>query len=163
MTTSDIAAFKVKTRRIWVLYGILGALLFAYLISLIVRNANQQWTWLDGWALTCLELAAVFLCFYRGFDGRRGRAVPLFLGFALFSWTIGDFVLTAESLGGATVPDPSLADLFYLSFYPLAYIATFMLLQRGMGRLSRANWLDGVVAGLGAAALCAAFAFHSIE
>ena len=38
-----------------------------------------------------------------------------------------------------------------------------MLLQRGLGRLSRANWLDGVVAGLGAAALCAAFAFHAIQ
>jgi len=38
-----------------------------------------------------------------------------------------------------------------------------MLLQRGLGRLARPNWLDGVVAGLGAAALCAAFAFHSIE
>ncbi len=31
-----------------------------------------------------------------------------------------------------------------------------------MGRLSRPNWLDGLVAGLGAAAVCAAFAFHDI-
>jgi predicted signal transduction protein with EAL and GGDEF domain len=36
------------------------------------------------------------------------------------------------------------------------------MLQHGLGRLSRPNWLDGLVAGLGAAALCAAFAFHSI-
>ena len=93
--------------------------------------------------------------------GRGARC--RFLGFAILSWTIGDFVLTAESLGGATPPTPSYADIFYLAFYPLAYVATFMLLQRGLGRLARPNWLDGVVAGLGAAALCAAFAFHSIE
>jgi hypothetical protein len=57
---------------------------------------------------------------------------------------------------------PSLADVFYLGFYPLAYVATVQLLRNAMGRLSRPNWLDGVVAGLGAAAVCAAFAFHSI-
>jgi diguanylate cyclase (GGDEF)-like protein len=54
------------------------------------------------------------------------------------------------------------ADIFYLLFYPLAYVATVLLLQRGLGRLSRPNWLDGVVAGLGASSLCAAFAFHRI-
>ncbi len=163
LTPSEVAAFQSKSHRIWIGYGVIGTLLLAYLISLIVRNANQSWTWLDGWALTSLELVAVGMCLYRGFDRRPGRAIPLILGFALLSWTIGDFVLTAESIGGANPPDPSWADLFYLSFYPLAYIATFMLLQRGLGRLSRANWLDGVVAGLGAAALCAAFAFHAIQ
>jgi diguanylate cyclase (GGDEF)-like protein len=47
-------------------------------------------------------------------------------------------------------------------FYPLAYIAAVQILRKAMGRLSRPNWLDGLVAGLGAAAVCAAFAFHSI-
>jgi diguanylate cyclase (GGDEF)-like protein len=135
----------------------------AYLISLLVRNPDQQWTWLDGWSVTGFEFVASLMCIYRGLDRKVGRAVPLFLGFALLSWSLGDFVLTAESLGGATPSTPSLADIFYLSFYPLAYIATVLLLQRGLGRLARPNWLDGVVAGLGAAGLCAAFAFHSIE
>ncbi len=45
LTASEAAAFKVKSRRIWIGYAVLGSLLFAYLISLIVRNANQQWTW----------------------------------------------------------------------------------------------------------------------
>ena len=70
--------------------------------------------------------------------------------------------MTIESLGGKTPPTPSWADLFYVGFYPLAYVATVQLLRKAMGRLSRPNWLDGLVAGLGAAALCAAFAFHDI-
>ena len=53
--------------------------------------------------------------------------------------------------------------MLYLLFYPLAYVAVVKSLQRALGRLARPNWLDGVVAGLGAAALCAAFAFHSIH
>ena len=149
-------------RSVWPIYAVLGILLIAYVISVFVRNANQQWLWLDGWTVTAFELVGSCLCIIRGLDHKPGRAVPLVLGFSLLSWTIGDFFLTVESVGGATPHTPSAADLFYLLFYPLAYVATVLLLQRGLGRLSRPNWLDGLVAGLGAAALCAAFAFHSI-
>ena len=57
---------------------------------------------------------------------------------------------------------PSVADLFYLAFYPLAYIAVVLYIRREAQRLSAPSWLDGLVAGLGAAAVCATFAFHSI-
>jgi hypothetical protein len=80
----------------------------------------------------------------------------------LLAWSIGDALLTYESLGGKTPPTPSWADLSYVCFYPLAYVAAVQLLRKAMGRLSRPNWLDGVVAGLGAATVCAAFAFHDI-
>ncbi len=106
LSASEVAAFKVKSHRIWIGYAVLGALLLAYLISLLVRNADQSWPWLDGWALTSMELVAVGMCLYRGFERRPGRAIPLILGFALLSWTIGDFVLTGESLGGAQRAGP---------------------------------------------------------
>ncbi len=141
----------------------LGVLWLAYLISLVVRRADQQWMWLDGWCLTGLEFVASLLCLYRGRAGRPGRAVPLLLGTGLLCWTVGDAILTIESMGGRTPPVPSSADALYLLFYPVAYVATVLLLQRALGRLARPNWLDGGVAGLGAAALCAAFAFHSIH
>ncbi|MFY9782212.1 MAG: bifunctional diguanylate cyclase/phosphodiesterase [Acidimicrobiales bacterium] len=166
--SSDIPVGNVDSSRasnkwVFVMYVVLSVLLLSYLVSLIARNPNQQWLWLDGWALTCLELVATLMCLAKGRERRPGRAVPLLLGLALLCWTLGDFVLTYESLGGKTPPSPSGADALYLLFYPLAYIATVLLLQRGLGRLSRPNWLDGVVAGLGGSALCAAFAFHSIH
>jgi diguanylate cyclase len=167
--SSDIPVASVEesnrnnSKWVKVTFIVLSALLLAYLLSLIVRNANQQWLWLDGWALTSLELVAVVMCLAKGRERRPGRAVPLLLGLGLLCWTLGDFVLSYESLGGKTPPTPSGADALYLLFYPLAYIATVMLLQRGLGRLAKPNWLDGVVAGLGGAALCAAFAFHSIH
>src|SRR5271170_1836733 len=154
---------RPNTRWVVVTYVILGLLLVAYMISLIVRNPDQQWLWLDGWVLTCFELLVTGMCLYKGRLRRPGRAVPLTLGLALLCWTLGDFVLSWESIGGKNPPTPSGADALYLLFYPLAYIATVLLLQRGLGRLARPNWLDGVVAGLGGAALCAAFAFHSIH
>jgi diguanylate cyclase (GGDEF)-like protein len=154
---------RTNMRGVVSIYVILGLLLVAYLISLIARSQNQSWLWLDGWLLTCFELVATCMCLYKGRQRRPGRAVPLTLGLALLCWTLGDFVLTWESIGGKNPPTPSGADALYLLFYPLAYIATVLLLQRGLGRLARPNWLDGVVAGMGGAALCAVFAFHSIH
>jgi diguanylate cyclase (GGDEF)-like protein len=143
-------------------YLLLAVVLVAYLISLLVRSPNQDWTWLDGWTVSAIEAVASLMCIARGLNKHPGRAAPLALGFALLSWTIGDILLTFESFGGKTAPTPSWADLFYIGFYPLAYIAAVQLLRKAMGRLSRPNWLDGVVAGLGASAVCAAFAFHDI-
>ena len=158
----DSESFLRQRRMTWKAFALLAVLLVAYIISVLVRG-SARWLWLDGWTLSGFELVASGLCIYKGFAQRATRTVPLILGFALLSWTIGDFVLTAESVGGANPPTPSPADVFYLLFYPLAYVATVLLLQKGLGRLARPNWLDGVVAGLGAAALCGAFAFHSIE
>ncbi len=155
-------AYVRQRRFMWRAFLILAVLLFGYFISLIVRGSENS-LWLDGWCVTGFEFVASVMCIYKGFAQRSARAIPLFLGAAVLSWTIGDFVLTAESLGGARPPTPSLADVFYLLFYPLAYVAAVLFLQRALGRLARPNWLDGVVAGLGAAALCGAFAFHSIE
>ena len=80
----------------------------------------------------------------------------------LLAWAAGDLLLAVGSLGGATPPTPSLADAFFLAFYPLAYVALVLLLRTEVREFIPATWLDGAVAGLGAAALCAAFAFTAI-
>ncbi len=148
--------------RMWVVFTLLAVVVLVYLISLVARTRGQSWTWLDGWGVATFEAFVSSLCIFRGLDRHPGRAAPLALGLGLLSWSLGDAFLTFESMGGATPSVPSLADVFYLGFYPLAYVATVQLLRNAMGRLSRPNWLDGVVAGLGAAAVCAAFAFHDI-
>jgi hypothetical protein len=157
-----VSASETTTKWMWIGFATLSIMLGVYLISLLVRAPDQQWTWLDGWCVCGIEAVASFMCIARGLNRHPGRSAPLALGFALLSWTMGDVMLTWESLGGKTPPTPSWADLFYIGFYPLAYIAAVKLLRQAMGRLSRPNWLDGLVAGLGAAAVCAAFAFHDI-
>jgi diguanylate cyclase (GGDEF)-like protein len=146
----------------WASLCLLGLMVVGYVISLLLRSPNEHWTWLDGWVVCAIEGAASIICIVRGLDKNPGRIAPLALGLGLLSWTLGDVFLTIESLGGKMPSVPSLADAFYIGFYPLAYVATVQLLRSAMGRLSRPNWLDGVVAGFGAAAVCAAFAFHSI-
>ena len=148
---------------LWVTYGFLGLLLAGYLVSLILRHDSQYLPWLDGWLVCGVELVASALCITRGLArGSGSGAWPLALGVSLLSWTCGDMVLTVQSLGGATPPTPSLSDVFYLVFYPFCYVAVVMFMRGEVRRLSTPSWLDGAIAGLGAAALCAAFAFHSI-
>ena len=148
---------------IWVVYGLLGVLVLGYLIVVIARPADASWAWLDNWAVAGFEIVVSCLCILRGFVVRRGRAAPIMLGLGLLAWSLGDLVLAIESAGGATPPSPSVADAFYLCFYPITYVALMLLVRRKVGGLSAATWLDGAVAGLGAAAICAAFAFHDVS
>jgi diguanylate cyclase (GGDEF)-like protein len=141
-------------------YALLGCLLLTYLGLLISQSSSEL---IDGWAVVSLELVASGLCIASGPRRRAVRAVPLVLGASLLSWTFGDTALTIESLGGATPPTPSVADAFYLTFFVLAYVALVLYVRGEVRRLATPNWLDGGIAALGAAALCAAFAFHAIE
>jgi diguanylate cyclase (GGDEF)-like protein len=154
---------RMKARSVWTAYAGLGVVLVAYLVSLLLRRPDQMSTLVDGWLVVVFELVAVSLAFGRVLVQRAGRAVPLALGGALLMWTFGDAALTWKTHGDVPPPTPSLPDYFYLGFYPLAYLALVLLFRGEASRLVPATWLDGGVAGLGVAALFAAFAFQSLE
>jgi len=147
---------------LWVVYAVMGGLLTAYIVSLLVRSPGASWPLVDDWGVAIYEIVAAGLLLARGFSRRHGRTIPLVLGTAVLAWSLGDFVLAGETFGGSSAGHPSMADAFYVSFYPLAYVAIVLMLRRGIGRLLPATWLDGAIAGLGAAAVCAAFAFHAV-
>ena len=147
---------------LWAAYAVMGVLLAGYLASLIVRGPDRSSPLVGGWVVAGFEMTAAALCLARGLTRRRGRGVALTLGFGLVMWSLGDFALTVESQGGGTPPTPSLADVFYLGFYPLAYVAAVIFMRGEVRRLSTPNWLDGAVASLGTASACAAFMFERV-
>ncbi len=140
----------------------MSTLLAGYVLSLILRSPGQSWPLIDGWGVVAYELIMVSLLSSRGCRRLPGRTIPLVLGAAVLSWALGDGVLTWETWGNAAAPNPSFADVFYVGFYPLAYTAIVLMLRKEIKRLLPATWLDGAIAGLGAAAVCAAFAFHAV-
>ena len=85
------------------------------------------------------------------------------LGAGLLAWSLGDVLWSIETLGGGNPPTPSPADAFYLVFYPLACVAIILLMRIEVRKLPLTAWLDGIMTGLGAAAVVAAFAFDTIS
>ena len=147
------------------MFWIGSALVFAFLVSLILRQAGSYYAPVDGWGVDVFELAMGAICIGRYFEkswrssSSRARAFPLVLGAAMLSWAVGDVAITIESLGGASPSTPSVADGFYLGVYPLCFIAFILVIRRGNSRSLVATSLDGLIAGLGVASLTAAYAF----
>jgi diguanylate cyclase (GGDEF)-like protein len=147
---------------VWLIYAVLTVLAIGYVAVVMVRPSTESWTWLDGWGVDGFEIVAGGLCILRAVVVRRNRSIPVLLGIGLLCWAFGDVALTIESLGGRTPPSPSVADLFYLSFYPVTYFALMTLLRTQVKRFTLASWIDGAVAGFGAAAVCSTFAFKAV-
>lgn len=149
-------------RRVLAIYAGMVVLLIAYIVSEIVRRDGQIWPAIDGWGVAAFEIVASLLCISRAAvagDERR-RLLPVVMGLGLLSWSLGDIVVAAH--GGVAPPSPGLDDAFYICFYPLTYVALMMLMRRQVRRFSVETWIDGGIAGLGAAALCAAFVFQGV-
>jgi diguanylate cyclase len=151
---------RAQTRTLWLIFGVLGALLLAYLVYLLASNDGSET--INGWGATGYEFVLSGLCVAAGLAPSRKRLVPVLLGLGTMCWAIGDLCLTIESLHGATPPVPSLADAFYLSFFPLAGAGILILMRGEVRRLANPSWLDSSIAATGAAAVCAAFAFHTV-
>ncbi len=149
--------------RLKVAFAVMAILLTAYLISAVLRQDVNSWPAVDGWGVAAFELIGSGLCMARAFVGPEralaARLVPLLLGSAALAWSLGDLVIAAHS-GGSSVP--LLANVIYLCFYPLAYVGVMLLLQLNLREFSKEAWLDGLIAGLGAAAFSAVFLFHSV-
>ncbi len=164
---SGLTADSVQTRVRWTFY-VASVLVVAYAVSLIARSTGSYYAPLDGWGVDLFELSMGAVCIRRYFDRswRSGppatRIFPLVLGTACTAWALGDVALTFESLGGATPTVPSVADGFYVMFFPLCYLSLMTLIRRGNTKSLVATSLDGLIAGLAAAALSAAYLFNPV-
>jgi hypothetical protein len=121
----------------------------------LVAGPPERIVGLD-WLYNALELAAIGLCAARVLARRRNRAAWLAISAGMALFATGDMYYTLVWREAEVVPIPSLADAFYLAFYPAVYIGIGLLLRSRIGRLPAGLWLDGVIGGLAVAALGAA-------
>jgi methyl-accepting chemotaxis protein len=141
-------------------YAVLGLILLGYAFSLIVRGQNgPSWDWIDGWGPCVFELVVSLLVIARGAMYPRDRKYTLLLGIASLMWALGDFISTYM---GDSAPTLAIFNYVWALFFPFAYVAVMVLMQRDVKRLTAANYLDGVVASLVTAAALVAFAFNPI-
>src|SRR3984957_417530 len=158
----------VTHQRVRWVFGLAAVLVVAFVVSLIVRPIGSYVTPVDGWGVDAFEFLIGVLCLARYFEGSwrssssAARLFPLVMGVACVSWALGDTALTIESLGGANPPTPSVADGFFVCFFLLCLLAFALLIRRENKSSLVSISLDGLIAGLGVAAVSAAFVVAAV-
>jgi diguanylate cyclase (GGDEF)-like protein len=145
-------------RRAAVAYAAAGLLLAAYACSLLIRPVGHSVPFVDNQLVDAFEIVMALGCLASACAQRTDRVAAVALGAGLLAWALGDVLWTVEG----SPSGPSAADAFYIAFYPLAYLALVTFIRSRSRRYQSTVWLDGAIAGLGAAAIAAAFAFDTI-
>jgi two-component system cell cycle response regulator len=108
-------------------------------------------------ALILLALAG---CALRVVWVRTARGAWLALTGSVAVWAVAEIVYDFAYNGSP--PFPSVADVFYLAFYPLCYVGLILLVRSHAAKLNGSVWLDGAMASLAAAAVGAAVLFEAV-
>ena len=108
-------------------------------------------------------IAAAVGCLLRGLVQSYHRGPWLAIGIGLLAWVVGDvyYLLRLQEL--AVTPVPSLADLFYLAYFPFVYVGVTGLMRGKIAGATRALWLDGLTVALTVAAVACALLFPAME
>lgn len=142
---------------------VLFAILAGYVISLFVRPVGQSHIWLDGWGVAGFELLAATLIAARGLVDRRVRRYTSLLGVAGCMWALGDFANTYTLANGQHPGSPALFNYLWAAFFPLAFAALMVLMNREVIKVSAANYLDGLLLLLASSTVLIAFLFKPIH
>jgi len=132
-----------------------------YVASLVpgVRSATGYDAILDGWINGVFDFGVIAVLVLRGLTDRRNRRAWWLLAAGLSAALAGSAGYFLHYQFFDPVPYPSWSDLGWVAFYPLAYLAVARLLRDRMRRVPPSMWLDGLVAGVTAAAWAAALLF----
>jgi uncharacterized membrane protein (DUF106 family) len=98
----------------------------------------------DDWIHDSVITAAALLCIARALYERVERGAWLAIGLGLLSWAVGEVLWSALYSGQVDPPYPSVADAFWLGWYPLTGLGIALLIRRHVARFELHRWMDGV-------------------
>ena len=140
--------------------GIALALIFVpvALVGVLIALPQAE-AWHDVPYHAAMFLAAA-VCVARGLFRDTERVAWVLIGTSIALWTIGDlyWVFVLEELGDAA-PYPSIADWFWLAFYPPIYVGLILLVRARVADFRASLALDGIIGGLALAAVACALVF----
>lgn len=111
--------------------------------------------------LSNLVAVAMLIGYALTMQGRK-RVSWLLLGAAAASWCFASLYLNTVLIPAGDVPVPSLADLFFLAFFPLALGGLLLQLPPRLKERTLSQRIDGVAAALAVAALSAAIVLDTV-
>jgi two-component system cell cycle response regulator len=107
----------------------------------------------NDWVYNGLIAMSAVWCLARAVLVRTDRGAWALVGLGLACWSTAEIVNTVYLSKLEYPPYPSVADAFWLAFYPLSYGAMILLVRGRMDEFRRSLWLDGIVAGLAVASV----------
>jgi diguanylate cyclase (GGDEF)-like protein len=107
-------------------------------------------------------LSAAGLCAIRAVREPRERAVWVLFALAMGAYGLGFVYWAIFQEGAVDAPYPSAADGFWLSLFPFTFGALWLLARARLRGVNRRIWLDGLIVGLGLAALSASVVFRAV-
>ena len=137
-----------------------GVLVFAGSTVLVPIGSSAK-PILDGWLYDSVTVLGAIIIAGRAWCVATERLAWGLLAVAIAGNAVGDGVYTL--FVGDTGPFPSIAEPFYLVFYPCAYIALLLLIRARATRMAAGVAIDGVACALAMAAVAAAVAFGPIS
>ena len=150
---------RVRFIRAWRVVALVGLVLLLAHAGLGLGGPGLDDVF-NRWLYDSLELLAFCACALRALWVPGERMVWALLAAGLLAWTLGDVLF--DFVYGGSPPFPSLADGFYLAFYPVCYLGLVVLVRARLSTFNRSLWLDGVMAALACGALGMAVLFEAV-
>jgi two-component system cell cycle response regulator len=115
-----------------------------------------------SWVYTGVMWVGSAMCLLAAVTRQRERGAWALIGLGLLLWSGGDLVWTLWLGDLENPPYPNVADALYLGSYIAIYAGLLVLLRARLRPIGPAQWLDGAVGGLAAAAVVAALVFPAL-
>jgi diguanylate cyclase (GGDEF)-like protein len=117
---------------------------------------------ISSWVYTGVMWVGSVMCLLAAATRRRERGAWTLIGLGLLLWSGADLVWTLWLNDLENPPYPSVADGLYLGSYIAIYAGLLVLLRARLRPIHTAQWLDGAVGALAAAAVVAALVFPAL-
>jgi two-component system cell cycle response regulator len=158
---TDVTEPRIR-RHVMRSFLVIGIIAGGWLVHLAGVDTGPLAGFFDRWASPTLIYAAATACLARAVLVRFERVAWLLAGVAILSWGTGLLYFTVFQWSLEEIPVPSLADAFWLVFYPPAYLSLALLFRGSTTGAGRTLWVDGVIAGSAIAAVGSAVVFHAV-
>ncbi len=152
--TPNLSWMRFELRRVVVPLQVASVLaLGAFALHTILPDEGSVAHFFDYRLYYAIVVVAAALTIARAVASPLHRGAWIALAAAVSSYAIAEFIWLFLYSSAASPPYPSIADAFYLGFYPASYIGLLLLLRARLRSLTPGIWVDGITAALAVAAI----------
>jgi two-component system cell cycle response regulator len=112
---------------------------------------------LFDWLFDAVMVGGGLVCIWRAAASREERLAWALIGAGLLVWCAGSVYSDVAGTDLGNPPSFSVADILYLSYYPLVCAGLVQLLRRSTHDVPRAVWIDGLIGAAVTAAIATQF------